>query len=357
MPKTPVNDFLIEPHDLVLVTGASGFIGTRLVECLLERGLLNVRCLVRPTGDLSDLTSLAKRQTGGARLELVEGNLLSREDCNAAMKDVAVVFHLATARDGKSYPDAYMNSVVTTRNLLEAALKHTCLRRFVNVSSLAVYTNLEKAGGRLLDETCTVETRPELRGDAYCFAKVKQDEIVTEYGQKFGLPYVIVRPGYVLGPAKSGIASRVGIDTFGLFMHLGGSNSLPFTYIDNCADAIVLAGLTKGVDGEVFNVVDDNLPSSRQFLRMYKKNVRNFVSLYIPHAASYALCFLWERYSSWSEQQLPPNFNRRHWHAYWKKTRYTNAKLKKRLGWVPRVPMNEALSRCFSGYQDRQIHA
>ena len=77
----------------------------------------------------------------------------------------------------------------------------------------------------------------------------------------------------------------------------------------------MLAGLKKGVDGEVFNVVDDDLPSSRQFLRLYKRNVRKFKSFYVPHALSYALCYLWERYSNWSEGQLPPVFNRRRWHC------------------------------------------
>ena len=118
--------------------------------------------------------------------------------------------------------------------------------------------------------------------------------------------------------------SRVGIGTFGIFLHLGGANTIPFTFVDNCVDAIVLAGLTKGVDGEVFNVVDDDLPSSRRFLRLYKRNVRHFRSIYLPHVVSYALCSLWEAYSSWSEGQLPPAYNRRGWHAYWKKTRYSN---------------------------------
>ena len=52
----------------------------------------------------------------------------------------------------------------------------------------------------------------------------------------------------------------------------------------------MLAGLTPGIDGEVFNVVDDDLPSSRQFLRLYKRHVRRFRSIYLPHAVSYALC-------------------------------------------------------------------
>ena len=90
---------------------------------------------------------------------------------------------------------------------------------------------------------------------------------------------------------------------------------MPFTYVDNCAEAIILAGLFKGVDGEIFNVVDDDLPSSRQFLRQYKRNVRRFKSVYVPHMVSLALCYLWEKYSKWSQGQLPPAFNRRRWYA------------------------------------------
>jgi nucleoside-diphosphate-sugar epimerase len=119
--------------------------------------------------------------------------------------------------------------------------------------------------------------------------------------------------------------------------------------VDNCADAIALAGLTKGVDGEVFNVVDDDLPSSRRFLRLYKRNVRHFRSIYVPHALSYLLCSLWEWYSTWSEGQLPPVYNRRLWHSAWKRTNYSNAKLKARLGWRPTVPTAEGLRRHFEG--------
>jgi nucleoside-diphosphate-sugar epimerase len=107
------------------------------------------------------------------------------------------------------------------------------------------------------------------------------------------------------------------------------------------------------VEGEVFNIVDDDLPSSRQFLRQYKRNVRRFTSIYVPPQVSYVLCRLWERYSSWSRGQLPPVFNRRRWNAEWKKTRYSNEKLKARLGWTPRVPMQEALSRYFAGCRER----
>jgi len=336
--------FIIGPDAPVLVTGATGFMGPALVSSLLRYGFRNVRAFARPSSSIARLQAAADGH--GGRVEVLRGNLLSAEDCMRAVEDVAVVFHLATGGD-KSYPDAFMNSVVTTRNLLEACRRQPTLRRFVNISSFAVYTN---ADNRQLDEQASVGAGD---GDAYTFAKVKQDELVAGYGQRFGLPYVTVRPGSVFGPGKEAITGRVGIDTFGVFMHLGGSNRIPLTYIDNCSDAIVLAGVTPGVEGEVFNIVDDDLPSSRQFLRQYKRNVRRFRSIYIPRPVGYALCRMWEKYSSWSEGQLPPVFNRRRWNSEWKKTSYSNEKLKARLGWTPKVSMQDALHRYFAGCRER----
>ena len=353
MPNTEFKSLLIQPDDLILITGAAGFIGSRLVRTLVNRGFRNLRCFVRASSKVIHLEDIANRNNG-ARIELLRGNLLSRADCEKATKDVAVIYHLAAARGEKSVPDAFMNSVVTTRNLMEAALLHQTLLRFVNVSSFAVYTNRRKDRGRVLDEACRTENQPQTTGDAYCFAKVNQEEIVAKYAKTYGMPYVVVRPGYVYGPGNLGISGRVGINLFGLFLHLGGSNPIPFTYVDNCAEAIALAGLKNGVDGEVFNVVDDDLPSSRQFLRLYKRNVARFTSLYVPHVFSYALCYLLERYSVWSRGQLEPVYNRKKWHAYWKKTRYSNQKAKSSLGWAPAVPMAEGLRRYFEACRGTQ---
>ena len=100
-------------------------------------------------------------------------------------------------------------------------------------------------------------------------------------------------------------------------------------------------------------MVDDDLPSSRRFLRLYKRNVKNFKSIYVPHAISYLLCCLWQRYAEWSKEQLPPVFNAGRWHANWKKTCYSNAKLKTMLGWRASVPTAEGLRRYFEGCKDK----
>jgi nucleoside-diphosphate-sugar epimerase len=322
--------FIADYTDLLLVTGANGFIGSKVVETLLGYGFKNLRCFVRPSGNLDSLKGIIS--TNDCRIELFQGNLLSREDCQKAAAGAAVIFHLAAGIE-KTFPGCFLNSVVTTRNLLDAVLQSASLKRFLNVSSFAVYTNWNLKRHGLLDETCEVENHLVERYEAYTFAKAKQDEMVMDYGRKHGIPYVIVRPGAVYGPGKTQLTGRVGIETFGFFMHLGGSNQIPLTYVDNCAEAIVLGGIVRGVDGEIFNIVDDELPASRKFLKLYKKNAGHFRSVYIPYPVFFFLCWLWEKYSKWSEGQLPPAFNRRRCSAYWKGNRYSNAKLKRMLHW------------------------
>ena len=337
-------DLLINHEDLILVTGVAGFIGAKVVEFLLQSGFKNLRCFIRPSSNRPALQKIINNYPK-AQIEIIEGNLLSRNDCAVAATDVKVVYHLAASAD-KSFSGTFMNTTVTTRNILDALLQKTNLKRFVNVSSFAVYSGIRLRRGGVLDETCAIEDVPLLRG-AYCYGKIKQDELLYEYRRKYNLPYVIVRPGAVYGPGKNAITGRVGIDTFGFFIHLGGPNRIPFSYVDNCAEAIALAGLIKGVDGEVFNIVDDQLPSSRKFLRLYKKNVGHFKSIYVPWWASYFFCLVWEKYSKWSRGQLPLAFTRNRWAAEWKGHKYSNQKIKDRLGWKQRVDFEDASRHYF----------
>src|SRR5207253_9721608 len=331
--------------------GSNGFIGARVVEILLEYGYRNIRCFVRPSSRLDRLEKVLSQFDAGKDVALVTGDLLSRDDCRKAAEGVSIIYHLAAGME-KSFAGAFMNSALTTRNLLDAFLEFGKPKRFVNVSSFAVYSNLGLRRGALLDENCPLEDAPKKRFDAYGFGKRKQEELVREYGEKYELPYVILRPGYVFGPAKTELNGRVAINTFGFFIQVDGSHLLPLTFVDNCAEAIVLAGLKAGVEGEVFNVVDDELLTGRQFLRLYKKRVNRF-SVRIPYSVAYALSLLWEEYSNWSQGQLPPVFNRRRCAAEWKGNRYSNEKLHDRLGWKPRVNMEDAMAAFLSQFDRR----
>jgi nucleoside-diphosphate-sugar epimerase len=341
--------YITSTADRILVTGSNGFIGAKVVEILLEYGFTNIRCFTRPSSRLDRLEDVLKRFPAGRNVELITGDLLSRDDCRKAAERISVIFHLAAGSE-KSFAGAFMNSALATRNLIEAFLERGQPKRFVNVSSFAVYSNRKMERGAVLDENCPLEDAPQARHDAYGFGKSKQEEIVREYGATKHLPYVILRPGAVFGGGNPSLSGRVGINTFGFFMHLGGSNRLPLTFVDNCAEAIVLAGLKPGVDGEVFNIVDDELPTSSEFLHAYRQRVKPFSSLRVPYPLAYAFSLLWEKYSEWSQGQLPPVFNRRRCAAEWKGNRYSNQKLREKLNWQPRVGMNDAMTAFLSQF-------
>ena len=298
--------------------------------------------MTRSSSRLKGLEAITAGCFPNKSVQIITGDLLSIDDCRRAVEGVSVVYHLAAGFD-KSFAGAFMNSALATRNLIEAFLKFGSPKRFVNVSSFAVYSNLHMRRGAVLDESCALEDAPQERYDAYGFGKLKQEELVREYGKSRGLPFVILRPGAVFGPGKKDLSGRVGIDTFGFFIHLGGSNVLPLTYVDNCADAIVLAGITPGIEGETFNVVDDEPLTSRQFLRAYKKRVKRFFSVPVPYFMASWMCRFWENYSKRSQGQLPPAFNRRRCAAEWKGNTYPNRKIRERLGWTPKVPMKDAM--------------
>ena len=346
------SEYVISPSARILVTGSNGFLGAKVVETLLQHGFANVRCFVRPSSRLDRLKETLSRFPTGKNVELVSGDLLSPDGCRKAADGVSIIYHLAAGFD-KSFAGAFMNSALATRNLMDAFLQYGQPKRFVHVSSFAVYSNLQLKRGALLDETCPLEDAPQDRYDAYGFGKLKQEEVVKEYGNRYDLSYVILRPGTVFGPGKRALSGRIGIDTFGFFIQVGGSNLLPLTFVDNCAEAIVLAGLKAGVNGEIFNVVDDELLTSSQFLRAYKKRVNPFSSVRIPYALAYGACLLWEKYSKWSKGQLPPAFNRRRCAAEWKANRFSNEKLRKRLGWKPRVGMEKAMASFLGQFEPR----
>src|SRR5512146_322954 len=96
--------FIVDRDDAILITGGAGFIGSAVVENLLRRGFTNLRCFTRSSTGAARLAGLAS-QAPGSRVEILQGNLLSREDCQAAVKGAAVVLHLAAGRGEKLVPD------------------------------------------------------------------------------------------------------------------------------------------------------------------------------------------------------------------------------------------------------------
>jgi len=325
-----------------LITGASGFLGSRVVERLLAAGERHVRCFVRPGGRVDHIERLRAVYTN-ANVEIVTGNLTRPNDAAAAVKRVRTIYHLAAAMSG-SPADMVLNTVVASKNVVEA-VSHRKSVRIVLVSSFGVYDTARLPAGSRIDESTPLERHPERR-DPYSYSKWRQEKVFADARMSAPFELITLRPGVVYGPGGVAMSSRVGINLFGLFCLFGRTNLLPLSYVDNCADAVVLAGRS-AADGSVFNVNDDDLPTAWEYLRQYRKYVQRVPYVYVPYQVTMLLSHLVERYHAYSRGQLPAVFTPYKTASLWKSTRFDNARLKA-LGWTQgvgtRVGMERALT-------------
>jgi nucleoside-diphosphate-sugar epimerase len=333
----------------ILVTGAGGFLGRRIVERLLAHGQTDLRCMLRDRGKGAALEGIAKDYPA-AKVEMFGANLKNPAEIAEALEGVGLAIHAAAALKG-SPAEMFLDSVVASRNLLDAVVAMDAEKRprVVLVSSFGAMGVAALGRGATLDEKTPMERRPGER-DVYSYTKLRQEQLFWEYRDRFGLELVVLRPGVIYGPGGGHFSNRVGLSLFGRFLHLGGDNLLPLTYVDNCAEAVVVAALAAEAAGEIYNVVDDDLPTSRQYLGRYRKQVRRMKTIPIPY-----WLLLWgskqvERYSDRSKGQLPAIFTRYKTQTMWGGNRFSNAKLKG-LGWKQIASTDEGLERSFAAFR------
>jgi nucleoside-diphosphate-sugar epimerase len=321
-----------------LVTGATGFLGRRVVPRLLLKGA-SVRVLARPS---SNLAPLLDALPPGTR-ERIEVRILRSHEAPSApfVAGISHVFHLAaTIRSSPAV--VYRSNVSLTRRLAESALE-AGVERFVLVSSIAVYRTDHLRTGASLDEWCPLEPRPEDR-DVYAFSKVMQERAAREAGLDRGLPLVVTRPGVLFGPGQEMAVGRVGLAVGPWLVRVTGGRRLPYCFVDNAADAVVLAGTEQVRAGEAFNLVDDELPSCRDVLWTNRARGRRYRSLPVPYRVMALLAALYEAYYRRTRGMVPLVLSPYRAQAQWKRLLYPNERARTGLGWRPAVPLREALS-------------
>ncbi len=326
----------------VLVTGATGFLGGALIERLLGHGEKDLRVTAR-VGSRRDRIEAALARHPGAKIEYVLANLTSRADAERAIEGVSTIYHLAAAMGGAA-ADMFLNTVVGSKHLLEAVGAKKPMR-IVLISSFSVYGVATLPRGAVVTEETPLEPNPQKR-DSYAQVKLRQEQLFREYQQKNGFELVVLRPGVIYGPGGGAFSSRVGLSLFGTFLNLGGRNILPLSYVDNCAEAIVLAGQSQQAVGQVYNVHDDDLPRCNQYLDAYRKEVEPIRNLRVPFVALSLLSTAVERYHRWSKGQLPAVFTPYKSATTWGGNRFDNSKVKS-LGWRQLVSTQDGMHRTF----------
>ncbi len=307
----------------ILITGATGFIGSHVAERLIDEGA-RVRLLIR---DPSKLMASIKD-----RVEVVTGDLLQPESFAAAPRDIEIVFHFAAWLGRRDRPEvAHAINVTATRQLAEAA-RSAGVRRFIGTSSMAVYGPVMKG---VIDET-----QPHWPVYAYARTKSSGERAALETSSdRFGV--TIIRPAQAYGPrgaawtvmpvklAKRGWPSLIG----------GGYGLCHPVYVENLVDAYLLAAMRDEAIGEAFTICDGDI-EWREFFGRYAamagKRARSIPTSFVE----VAVCAV-EIVSKVTRH--PPDFTRSMIGYVTGRCCFSTEKAKHLLGWSPRVSLDEGL--------------
>jgi nucleoside-diphosphate-sugar epimerase len=334
-----LKEYLTEMGMQILVTGANGFVGAALCRKLVERGN-SVRGLVRKTSDLSLLE--------GVPIERAIGAMDDPPSLADAMRGVEVVYHVAAAVSDWG-PLAYFRrvNVEGTRNVLEAAVGNG-VRRFVYVSSAAVHNFI---GAQDMDERSPQLPTPF----PYCQSKREAEALVLEYHRQGKIAATIVRPGDVYGPGdRVALLNLAGLLETGRMAYVGRGEKLgAFTYVENLADGLILAGAVERPAGEAYVITDGVKLTWRAYfekltLALGVPKPRFFVNPALAYAAASALEFV---YRLFHVSSRPPITRYLIVHLS-RDFHFSIEKARRELGYEPRVGVDEAVARTAEWYRN-----
>lgn len=319
---------------MVLVTGASGFLGRHVVSVLRNSGH-RVRVLVRPSTDVRPLN-------WPADIEIFRADLSADDNLAAAFDDVEILVHLAAQVRGDD--QARISTTLAGTERLMNAMATSATKRLVLASSFSVYDYRKIRA--TLDESASVEDADLADRDGYAIAKTVQEQMVRHYARQHGWELSVLRPGVIWGRGHldlPNLGQRVGP----LYFIISPGAILPLSYAENCAEAFAKAVTSTG--NLTINVIDDELVTAWQYAGDYLRRTRQAaIRIPVPYRLGLTAGFLAgtvRRVLFRGKLALPGILRPRCFEARFKPLSYSNAVLHRTLDWKPRFTYAQAWDR------------
>ena len=303
----------------VLITGANGFIGNRLLQHYKSQGIAVIGV---------DLT--------GNQDDIFQGDIGQPDSISHLLADCEVVIHTAAlVSNAIADADMWRVNVLATHNLVEAAKKHN-VKRFVQISSIVAYGNTAEGE---LDENHPVHAD----GGSYVLTKLASEHAVLAATANSAMELVIIRPGDVYGPgSRPWVVLPLEAINKGQFMlPAKGEGFFRPIYIDDLIRGIALATTSQQAAGEIINLSCEGYITTAQFFSYHYRwlnkrgplEVSTGLALFAATAASKMAAVTGgvNEASTATVKQLST--------SSW----FSIAKAERILGWKPEVPLDTGM--------------
>ncbi|HEY3297880.1 MAG TPA: NAD-dependent epimerase/dehydratase family protein [Armatimonadota bacterium] len=323
----------------VLVTGATGFVGSHLAERLLNEGF-DVRIIVRPDSDVSRLES--------AGAEVVPGDLTNPASIWRAVKGVDTVYHIAALFRKARLPDSdywavnHEGAINLLRTSFEAGVS-----RYVHCSTVGVL-------GHISDPPAN-EDSPYHPGDIYQITKCQAEKEVLEFQKETGYPITVIRPAGIYGPGDTrwlklfkGVAKR-------RFPMVGtGDTYIHFVYIDDLVDAFRLAADSPAAVGKVYIIAGERYVTLNELVSTIADtlDVRP-LALHIPVMPVHMLSAVCEDVCR--ALHVEPPLYRRRVDFFVNDRAFDISRAREDLGYSPKVELNDGIARTARWYKEQGL--
>lgn len=324
----------------VLVTGATGFIGSHVADMLIEKGY-DVRCLVRKTSSLKWLE--------GKRIERMEGSLNHPETLEKAVRDTDMIFHVAGLTSAKNAEEFMRGNRDATVHLLQAAERYAPnVEKFLHVSSLAVCGPSESS------DKPTTELTPCRPITTYGRTKLAAEEAVHSFAAK--LPCSIVRPPAVYGQRDTAILTFFQAVARGIVPLIGFDKKLVSLVNGlDLARGIIEAAESPATVGETYFVSSDEYYSweevGEEVGMALGKKMR--INVRVPHALVFGIAGIVGGLGQFSKKPPVLNFEkgrditRRYWTC-------STEKARRDFGYTQQVSLRDGVRDTVAWYKHHQ---
>jgi nucleoside-diphosphate-sugar epimerase len=328
----------------VLITGGTGFIGSRLALRLMEQGHeVRLLSLIKTPAEATNARCLAD---GGA--ELLEGSVAERALHERAVRDVEVVHHIAATMREADVPDTVFwdTNVGATKNLLQASAR-AGVRRFVYCSTMGVTGAVR---GRTVDEREKYHTK-----DIYGRTKAVAEQWVLDHARCNGTVCTAVRPVDVYGPGDRRLLKLFRMVQNRTFFYLGdGRGQRHMIYIDDLLDGMIAAQTRDEAIGEAFFLAGPSPIPLRELVELVAAELGvPAPRLRLPYRPAWLLSALVE--VACKPVHVQPPIYRRRVEFYAHDYSFDTLKAREVLGFEPRVNMKEGIQRTVAAYRREEL--